>query len=392
MASNITIPDYIQDTDYSSILTSFLGNVRSDVDKREGSIIWDAGSPCCIEIAKAYVYLQIMILNCFAATAEEPFMDYKAEEVGLERDEATYAYRLGIFKDGEEQPFALSIGTQFSTVNESVLTNFEVNSVYSVDGVTVPGSYILKCTKAGSIGNQYVGAITPVFSINGLASATLTDVLIPGEDRQGTESLRAEYFNRVKTKSFSGNIPQYREFVTKVDGVGACQIYPRRIDDSKIVISIIDSSYNKASEILVDKVATMLDPYYDNEEYAGMGLGQAPMDHYTQVVSCTDKVLNITADVTLKSGVSLEQALPGINQVIDDYLLDCRKKWADSDELNNYALTIFIARVQSAILSAPSVENVTSVLINEEAADVVLVQTKAIQEIPIKGTVTINVV
>ena len=72
MTSDLTTPDYTQDTDYSSILSNYLGNVRSDVDKREGSVIWDAGAPCCIEIAKAYIYLQTMILNCFASTAEEP--------------------------------------------------------------------------------------------------------------------------------------------------------------------------------------------------------------------------------------------------------------------------------------------------------------------------------
>ena len=43
MASNIpAIPDYVDEQDYEYILASYLGNVRDDVDKREGSIIWDS--------------------------------------------------------------------------------------------------------------------------------------------------------------------------------------------------------------------------------------------------------------------------------------------------------------------------------------------------------------
>ena len=73
MASNIPqVPDYVDEQDYEYILARYLGNVRDDVDKREGSIIWDSGAPLCIELAIAYLYVQVMVLNCFAASAPFP--------------------------------------------------------------------------------------------------------------------------------------------------------------------------------------------------------------------------------------------------------------------------------------------------------------------------------
>ena len=391
--SEITTPDYIQDTDYSKILSDYLGNVRNDVDKREGSIIWDAGAPCCIEIAKAYVYVQMMILNCFASTAEAPFMDYRAEEVGLDRDEATYAYRLGIFTDGEEQPFAVPIGTEFSTVDQATLTNFSVDSVYVKDGATVPGSYVLKCETAGVIGNQYFGTMTPVYSVNGLANAEITDILVPGQDPQTTDSLRSEYFSKVKTSAFSGNIAHYRDAVKSIQGVGACQIYPRVLTDSNIVISIIDSTYAKPSDLLVKNVQNALDPYHDNADYKGKGLGIAPLDHYVDVVACTEYVVNVTADITLKNNYTLAQVTSLLEASVENYLLSLRKIWAESDEFNNYTLKkVYVSKIQSALLNTTGIDNVTNVKLNNGTVDIDLTQAKNLQHLPVKGTLTTNVI
>lgn len=227
MVANIPqVPDYIDEQDYEYILARYLGNVRDDVDKREGSIIWDSGAPCCIEIAIAYMYLQSMILNAFAASAQSPFLELRCEEQGITRDPATYAKRLGVFTNGQGGPYSLVMGTEFSTISETNLVNFRVIEVYTENGITVPGSYILQCTEAGTIGNEYFGEIVPVLNLTGLATATLTDILVPGENDQDIEELRAEYFETVNQKPFGGNITEYRQFVEAIDGVGGTQIYP----------------------------------------------------------------------------------------------------------------------------------------------------------------------
>ena len=297
MATNIPqIPDYVDEQDYEYILASYLGNVRDDVDKREGSVIWDSGAPCCIEIAKAYLYLQAMMGNAFAATAHGNFLEWRCEEQGIERKPATYAKRKGVFTNGAGGPFAITLGTEFSTVGETNLINFVVKEVFTQNEQTVPGSYILECTQAGEIGNQYFGEIVPAYDITGLATATLADILIPGEAEQDEEDLRAEYFEVVRQKPFGGNIPEYREFIESLDGVGTCQVYPVWNGGGTVKIVFIDSTYSVPSSTLVEAVQKAIDPHW-NDEYAGKGLGKAPIGHVVTVVGAQKYTTNIQATV-----------------------------------------------------------------------------------------------
>lgn len=390
MVANIPqVPDYIDEQDYEYILARYLGNVRDDVDKREGSIIWDSGAPCCIEIAIAYMYLQSMILNAFAASAQSPFLELRCEEQGITRDPATYAKRLGVFTNGQGGPYSLVMGTEFSTISETNLVNFRVIEVYTENGITVPGSYILQCTEAGTIGNEYFGEIVPVLNLTGLATATLTDILVPGENDQDIEELRAEYFETVNQKPFGGNITEYRQFVEAIEGVGGTQIYPVWDGGGTVKISFIDSSFNAPSSTLIQEVQKAVDPHY-NDEYAGMGLGTAPIGHVVTVVGATEFKVDIVASIELEQGYTLQQIRPSIKDSIEEYFLNLRKNWKKADDLNNYSVEIIIARVRSAILNTIGVKNITDCTLNGDTVDIVLTEDSTLQQLPVTGDITIN--
>lgn len=390
MVANIPqVPDYIDEQDYEYILARYLGNVRNDVDKREGSIIWDSGAPCCIEIAIAYMYLQSMILNAFAASAQSPFLELRCEEQGITRDPATYAKRLGVFTNGQGGPYSLVMGTEFSTISETNLVNFRVIEVYTENGITVPGSYILQCTETGTIGNEYFGEIVPVLNLTGLATATLTDILVPGENDQDIEELRAEYFETVNQKPFGGNITEYRQFVEAIDGVGGTQIYPVWNGGGTVKISFIDSSFNAPSSTLIQEVQKAVDPHY-NDEYAGMGLGTAPIGHVVTVVGAAEFKVDIVASIELEQGYTLQQIQPSIKDSIEEYFLNLRKNWKKADDLNNYSVEIIIARVRSAILNTIGVKNITDCTLNGDTVDIVLTEDSTLQQLPVTGDITIN--
>lgn len=392
MAANIPqVPDYVDEQDYEYILSSYLGNVRDDVDKREGSIIWDSGAPCCIEIAKAYLYLQAMILNVFAASAGSPFLEWRCEEQGIERQPATYAKRKGVFTNGAGGPFSINIGTEFSTVSETNLVNFKVIEVFTQNSQTVPGSYILECTQPGEIGNEYFGEIIPVLNLTGLATATLTDILIPGENEQDLEDLRAKYFEVVRQKPFGGNISEYREKVESIEGVGTCQVYPVWDGGGTVKISFIDSTYNKPSKVLIENVQNEIDPHW-NDEYAGKGLGFAPIGHIVTITGPTERTVNVNAQVELKPGYTLQQIKPYIQESIENYLYNIRKNWANSNELNEYFVKVYLAGIQSSVYNTKGINNVTKCLINGESIDLTLSENSMLQEIPILGNLEITVV
>lgn len=390
MVSNLPqVPDYIDEQDYEYILARYLGNVRDDVDKREGSIIWDSGAPLCIELAIAYLYIQAMILNCFAATAPSPYLELRCEEQGITRRMATPAKRLGTFTDGQNNPYPINIGTQFSTVDERTLINYTVTEVYTEEGQTVPGSYILTCDEVGTIGNQYFGEIIPVYNLAGLATATLSDVLIPGEDDEDIEELRAKYFDMVNKKAFGGNITQYREFIENINGVSICQIYPHYPEGGQVRISILDSQYNKPSTTLIETVQQEVDPHY-NDEYAGLGLGTAPIGHVVTVVGPIEVTCDIEATIETVGNMTVQQVKPKVEESINNYFLELRKQWASADDLNRYSLKVLIAGVRNAIFNTEGVSNLTACTINDATDDIVLTQTGAVQQIPVVGEIEID--
>ena len=330
-----------------------------------------------------------MVLNCFAASAPSPYLELRCEEQGITRKMATYAKRLGVFTDGQGQPYSLSIGTEFSTVDEVNLINYTISEVYTENGVTVPGSYILTCNEPGVIGNQYFGEIVPVYNAVGLATATLTDVLVPGEDDEDIEELRAKYFNVVNQKAFGGNIAEYREFVENLDGVSVCQIYPHWQGGGTVKISFLDSQYNKPSSVLVDSVQQEVDPHY-NDEYAGLGLGTAPIGHVVTIGSPNEVTCDIDAVVELENNYTLQQVKPAIIKNINNYFLQLRKKWAEANDLNQYSLKILVVGVRNAIFNTEGVSNLISCTLNDDTEDIVLVQTGALQQIPVTGDIEID--
>ena len=85
--------------DYDTILQRMLDTVPTQIDKREGSIIYDALGPAAAELAQMYILLKNNIDLVFADTAVEEYLDRLANQVGLTRNEATYAIKKGIFYD-----------------------------------------------------------------------------------------------------------------------------------------------------------------------------------------------------------------------------------------------------------------------------------------------------
>ena len=109
------LSEYLQKYTYDYILTEALSKVPDNVDKREGSIIRDALSPCCYEAAKHILYLADIIEQTYIETANGLWLDGRVIEGGITRDPATYAKKLGVFKTQLDEPCQISIGQSFST-------------------------------------------------------------------------------------------------------------------------------------------------------------------------------------------------------------------------------------------------------------------------------------
>ncbi len=374
---------------YENLLESALERVPNTVDKREGSIIFDALAPVCAELAQAYIQLKSVIQETYVLTATAENLDLRVAEEGLARFSATSAVKRGIFKDGMDRPKEIPIGNRFSTIGMKEDFNYVVTEQITDDeGRFVDGAYLLSCEKKGKEGNGYIGKLLPITPINDLGSAFMDELLMPARDQEPDDELRARYQEKVDVKSFGGNLSQYDQWIRELKGVGEVQIYPTWNGGGTVKCSIIGVDYNPASTTLLEEVQQAVDP--DNMTPQGIGLGIAPIGHKVTVVTATPVPMNINANISLSSGYDKGQVLEKISESINEYLLDVRKKWGSPDDYNKYSQNVFISQINFAILSVMGVANVTGTTINGKNMDIVLKEDASVQQIPVVGTVIIN--
>ena len=95
-----------EDITYEVILQRMLDKVPDNMDKREGSIIYDALAPAAVELQLMYIELDTILKETFADTAQRDYLVRRVAERGIEPYNATYAKLKGI-----EENFKAADGT-----------------------------------------------------------------------------------------------------------------------------------------------------------------------------------------------------------------------------------------------------------------------------------------
>lgn len=383
------LSEYLQKYTYDYILTEALSKVPDNVDKREGSIIRDALSPCCYEAAKHILYLADIIEQTYIETANGLWLDGRVIEGGITRDPATYAKKLGVFKTQLDEPCQISIGQSFSTVGNTILNYTAVQVYANEDGDVVPGSYIMQCNTVGSVGNSYIGRIVPNDYIEKLASAEITTLLYPGEEEESDDSLRERFLGNLIKTAFGGNIAQYQQWAKEIPGIGGVQVYPVWAGGGTVKLSIIDTDYNSCSSEFCQTILEKFDPENSGGE-TGLGLGIAPIGHKVTVSTPLPRTINVSGKITLLPGYKLETLLPQIKLVLEEYLLSLRQAWENSDDENNYSVIVYLGRINFAILNVKGVSSAYELQLNGTDTDIRLTETSSLQEIPVLGTVSLD--
>ena len=384
------IGDKLEQYTYKYLMSQALSFVDDSLDKREGSIIYDALAPACYVLAGYYMQLYQVVKNSFAVTATGEWLDQRVKESGITRREATAAVKRADFTDDAGQAAIVRIGTRWSTVFSTNPITYRVTAQYEQNGDPVAGAYELTCETLGTIGQEYTGPIIPVDFVRGVAAATMSTTLIPGRDAETDDELRERYFDEMSAKAFGGNISDYRNKTREIIGVGDLQIYPVWNGGGTVKLSIVDTAFRAASNEFVQEVQNLIDPV-NASGVQGDGLGIAPIDHKVTVVAPEEVAVNITASIVLQVPYEVGQVQPAVEQAIEAYMVELRHDWATPNEFNEYALSVYASRITAAIVGVPGISNVTNVRLNGTAADITLQQTGQKQQIPVKGTVTLNV-
>ena len=352
--------------DYETILNRMLDRIPSVLDRREGSIIYDALAPAAAEMAQMYITLKNNIDLIFVDTSVEEYLDRLSNQIGLTREAATKAIKQGQFYDAENHLMDIEIGQRF-TIDDLVFKAIEKIET---------GKFKMECETTGIVGNSISGNLIPVDYIQNLARAELTDVLIPGEDEESDDSLRARYFDTINEKAFAGNIADYKKKTKEIQGVGAVKVTPIWDGGGTVKLTILDSDFNKASSVLVEKVQNEICPQKSN-----LGIGLAPIGHQVTVDTATEQEINVSATLTLTEGSELNLVKPEVERQIKNYLLDLRKNWE-----NEQNLIVRISQIESRILNIETVLDISNVTINSDTSNIELTE----MEIPILKEVNIS--
>ena len=381
------IGDFLETYSYEYLLNFALSLVPDNLDKREGSIIYDALAPVCYLLAQQNIRLQAIYQNTFVAYAQGEALDLRSQEQGLTRYPATYAVKKVYLTDSNGNPTVANLGSRFSTISSGESLIYSLTAVYSIEGVVQNGYYEATCETVGVIGNDYVGNLIAITNLPNVSQAVMSDLLVPARDEETDDELRTRYLEKVNEKSFGGNIAQYRELLKGISGVGAVQIYPVWNGGGTVKLSVIDANANVITEDFLDELKETIDP----ENNSGEGLGLAPIGHFVTVVTPTEVTIDINTNLTLMQDYTLSQVETNIKAAIGDYINTLRHNWGNASEINTYSTAVYIARINAAILSVEGVANVTDTSINGIAADLILRENSSIQELPKLGEVILNV-
>ncbi len=181
---------------FDDILQRMLNTVPDTLDKRMGSIIYDALAPACAELAQAYIALDVYADQTYLISAVGENLDNKAYDYGVTRNPATYARRIATFKDTEGNAMEIPIGSRWSIPVASGGYNYQVTEQLEI------GKYIVTCETAGTVGNEYYGDLLPLESLNNVGEGKLTDIYVGGEDAESDESLRERVLEKINTHAF----------------------------------------------------------------------------------------------------------------------------------------------------------------------------------------------
>ena len=200
----------IDPLDYTmeSILTMLLSRIPDTLDKREGSVIYDALAPAAHELALLYESMAKMFEESFIETATGNALEKRCAELGVNRRPATKAVRLGYFYGDDGNPMDIAVGMRFATIDGDNSVNFIVMSRVEL------GVFHLEAEIAGASGNVYEGELMALQYTAGLAKAELKGVpATDGSDAESDEDLRARYFYQITDEPANGNCSQYIQWL-----------------------------------------------------------------------------------------------------------------------------------------------------------------------------------
>lgn len=344
--------------EFKEIMNRMLSTIPDTVDKREGSIIWDALAPAALEFQVIYKLLLGFVKESYGLTASREYLKLRASERGMLPYQATKSQIL-IRCNAQA---LVTIGVRFK------INNIIFKVIETVEGLIPPSEnleeeqplykdYILECEEYGTVGNITYGDVIQVDWIENLKEIQFINLITPAENEEDTEDFRKRYFQSFTEQAYGGNITDYTVKALSIPGVGGVKVTPVHLGGGTVKLTIISDTYTKASSELIESVKNHFDP----EDNSGKGLGLAPIGHKVTVNTVNEIDVTIKLKIKFNGDVSFEDKKEQVKNIINDYFLELKDSWINEN------IIIRPAHIISRILvHGTNILDVSEVKINNE--------------------------
>lgn len=334
-----------EDKTYENILQEMLNRVSNDVDKREGSVIYDALAPAAYFLADQYFQLSNFIDLVLPDTAVGEYLDRAVSGYGMSRKSASPTVRK-IVTSGD-----ISIGTRW------VISDV----VYRVTEQIEENVYGAECETAGKIGNTYSGSLEPLSAVSNV-TAELTDIITDGADEETDEALRARFYEKVRHPATSGNAYHYRQWALEVSGVGDAKVFPLDSGPGTVTVLIVDVD-KKRNTSLESAVSEYMETV-------------RPIGASVTISSPTARTVDVSANIILDGAKTLDDVLAELKKQLAEYL----KSLVFVDYRVSYA------KIGSLLLNIEGVQDYDDLKLNNSTGNI----TVGVKEIPVMGAVNLE--
>ena len=367
---------------YDYWLDKMLDNVPDDIDQREGSIVFDALAPAAMAMAQQSLTMANIIRQSYIKTAQGEFLDYRAAEHGTARYAATQTEVKAKFLDSDGNAINnVQIGDQFASIGETPI-------FYTVQKINDDLTGELTADDPGTTANSYIGQILPVTSNDSLSWAEITEIVAPARDEETDDHLRDRLLKADDWVAYGGNVADYLSMLSKINEVGAGQVYPVWTGPGTVKLVILNNDLMPASPDLVKKVKNIIDP----EDREALGYGLAPIDHQVTVVAPSILTVNVASTVTIDSKQNADTVKAKIKEAVENYFELLRQSWntVDPKTGRGYSQTVYRSKNLSQIMSVEGVINASVPTLNGADQDIALVFNNQTSQLPVLGEVILD--
>lgn len=370
----MNLPEFLMEETEDVILDRMLERVPDDIDKNEGSYIYDALAAAAAELVQMKMDMNSFLERGFASSTFGDYLDFRCQEHGLSRKPAVKAEGQVVLTG--KTGVVISQGTVVATSADAALGAAAVEFVTQQDAV-IPAegqaTVDIKAVTFGRSGNVLANTIIVLARpINGIESVNNTKATSGGEDTEDDASLLARFLAWVRSPSTSGNVADYTNWAMEVAGVGDVRVIPLWNGNGTVKVILVDKNKQPAAQSVVDAALTYI------AHPADPGKGKAPIGATVTVTAATAVDIDVSATISLTGSKTVAEVKADFEKDMTDYL----KEIAFSSDP-----TVRYVRIGSLLLDTSGVRDYSNLLVNGGSSNIVINE----DQVGVKGTVTLNV-